>query len=123
MATYLREWRDLARPNGVALDAAGNLFVAELGFCAGMLEEMVPPTSDAPGGRVSVFGTDSELAARWGGAAHPTAPGDFFAPYHICVDPQGDVYVAEVTATGGGNYGLVSLDCHSLQKFCRIRFP
>ena len=117
---FLRQWCDLARPNGVAVDAAGNLFVAELGFCAGMLEGMVPPTSDAPGGRVSVFGADGELAARWGGGAHPTAPGDFFAPHHICVDPQGDVYVSEVVATGGGNYGLVSLDCHSLQKFCQI---
>jgi hypothetical protein len=53
----------------------------------------------------------------WGGGDNPTAPGDFFAPHDICIDSHGDVYVAEVVMSAGGNRGLVSPGCHSLQKF------
>ncbi len=114
---FLREWTDIARPCQVAFDAAGNLFVAELGFRAGMWPGTFPPSPDATGGRVSVFDPGGALLARWGGGVNPTAPGDFFAPHDICIDSHGDVYVAEVMMSAGGNRGLVSPDCHSLQKF------
>lgn len=114
---FLREWTDMARPCQVAFDAAGNLLVAELGYRAGMWPGTFPPTPDATGGRVSVFDPGGTLLARWGGGGNPTAPGDFFAPHDICMDSRGDVYVAEVVMSAGGNRGLVSPDCHSLQKF------
>ncbi len=114
---FLREWTEIARPCQVAFDAAGNLFVAELGYRAGMWPGTFPPTPDATGGRISVFAPGGALLARWGGGANPTAPGDFFAPHDICIDTRGDVYVAEVVMSAGGNRGLVSPDCHSLQKF------
>jgi hypothetical protein len=75
------------------------------------------PTPDATGGRVSIFDRRGELKARWGGGDDPCASGDFFAPHDIWVDSRGDIYVAEVVASAGGNRGLVSPDCHSLQKF------
>ncbi len=115
---FLREIGDLARPSQVAFDAAGNLFVAELGFRAGMWPGTFPPTPDATGGRVSIFDPKGVLLARFGGGENPTAPGDFFAPHDICVDSHGDVYVAEVVMSAGGNSGLVSPDCHTLQKLC-----
>lgn len=34
---------------------------------------------------------------------------------------KGDLYVSEVTYSGGGRWGMVPLDCHSLQKFVRVR--
>ncbi len=114
---FLREWRDIARPCQVAFDTAGNLFVAELGYRAGMWPGTFPPTPNATGGRVSVFDPSGTLLSRWGGGENPTAPGDFFAPHDICIDSRGDVYVAEVVMSAGGNRGLVSPDCHSLQKF------
>jgi DNA-binding beta-propeller fold protein YncE len=116
---YLAEWTDVARPCQVFV-ATDNVYVAELGFRAGMW----PGTAagaDAPGGRVSVFDRQGGLLARWGGGRNPCAPGDFFAPHGICVDPRGDVYVGEVVMSGGGNRGLVSPDCHALQKFIRVR--
>ena len=73
--------------------------------------------ADSPGGRVSIFDRTGELKARWGGGKNPSAPGDFFAPHDICVDSHGDVYVAEVVWSAGGNRGLVAADCHALQKF------
>ena len=39
----------------------------------------------------------------------------------IEADSEGDLYAAEVVVSGGGNRGLVPLDCHAPQKFARIR--
>ena len=92
-------------------------------FPSGPMSRMWPgttaPTADAPGGRVSVFDRHGQLRSRWGGGQNPCAPGDFFAPHGICVDSHGDIYVAEVTMSAGGNRGLVPPTCHTLQKFVR----
>ena len=114
---FLHEWPDIARPCQVAFDAAGNLFVAELGYRAGMWPGTSAPSPEATGGRISVFDPQGKLLARWGGGDNPTAAGDFFAPHDIRIDSRGDVYVAEVVMSAGGNRGLVSSDCHTLQKF------
>jgi DNA-binding beta-propeller fold protein YncE len=116
--TYLSEWTDVARPCHVFLDGAGNVYVAELGFRAGMWPGTTAP-ADAPGGRVSIFDRHGNLQARWGSGRSPCAPGDFFAPHGICVDSRGDIYVGEVVMSAGGSRGLVSTTCHTLQKFTR----
>jgi DNA-binding beta-propeller fold protein YncE len=115
---FLGEWSNVARPCQVTFDAGGNLFVAELGYRAGMWPGTFAPTPEATGGRVSVLDTEGIVLARLGGGEHPMEPGDFFAPHDICVDSRGDVYVAEVVISAGGNRGLVSPDCHTLQKLC-----
>ena len=117
---FIREMTNIARPCQVTFDGAGNLYIAELGYRAGMWPGTTAPSPDATGGRVSVFTPDGQLLARWGGGAKPTAPGDFFAPHDIRVDSHGDVYVSEVVMSAGGNRGLVSPTCHSLQKFTRL---
>jgi DNA-binding beta-propeller fold protein YncE len=116
---YLSEWTDLARPSQVFIDPAGDVYVAELGFRAGMWPGTTAPFPDAPGGRMSVFDMGCRLQARWGGGRDPCAAGDFFAPHDVCVDSRGSVYVAEVVWSAGGNRGLVPADCHALQKFTR----
>ncbi len=116
---FLEQRTNIARPCQVAFDANDNLYVAELGFKAGMWPGTTAPSVDATGGRVSVFDPQGNLLTRWGGGQKPTACGDFFAPHDIRVDSRGDVYVAEVVISAGGNRGLVSPDCHSLQKFVR----
>ncbi len=117
---FIREWSDIARPCQVAFDDAGNLYIAELGYRAGMWPGTSAPSPDATGGRVSIFSPDGQLLARWGGGENPTAAGDFFAPHDIRIDSHGDVYVSEVVMSAGGNRGLVSPTCHSLQKFTRL---
>jgi DNA-binding beta-propeller fold protein YncE len=116
---YLSEWTDVARPCQVFIDSVGNVYVAELGFHAGMWPGTTAPSADAPGGRVSIFDRNGVLTARWGGGRNPCAPGDFFAPHGIWVDGHGDLYVAEVVLSAGANRGLVSPTCHALQKFVR----
>jgi DNA-binding beta-propeller fold protein YncE len=117
--TSLSEWKDVARPCQVFIDGAGDVYVAELGFHAGMWPGITAPSTDAPGGRVSIFNRHGELRARWGGGQDPCAPGDFFAPHGICVDIHGDIYVAEVVMSAGGKRGQVPPSCHALQKFVR----
>lgn len=116
---YLTEWRDLARPCAVFLDPNGVVYVAELGFKAGMWPGTHAPTPDATGGRLSIFAPEGELLARWGGGADPLAADDFFAPHDLWVDPAGSIYMGEVTLSAGGNRGLVSPDCPCLRKFVR----
>ena len=118
--TFLEEWTDVARPCQVLVDAVGRVYVAELGFRAGMWPGTTAPTPDATGGRISVFDRGGRVLARWGGGSNPCAPGDFFAPHDLCLDSRGDLYVGEVTWSAGGNLGVVPADCHSLQKFARL---
>jgi sugar lactone lactonase YvrE len=118
---YLTEWTDVARPCQVFIDAAERVYVAELGWRAGMWPGTFAPSADATGGRVSIFDRRGLLLARWGGGRNPCSAGDFFAPHGIWCDSQGSVYVAEVVASAGGNRGLMPSNRHSLQKFVRCR--
>jgi len=115
---FIEEWTDVARPTEMFVDAEDNVFVAEVGWRAGMFPWMEPDPART-GGRVSVFNRQGELQARWGGGDDPYSPGDFFAPHGIWLDSQGSVYVAEVTWSAGGKKGIVASDCPSLRKFVR----
>lgn len=114
---FLREWTETARPMEVFFDSRGLAFVCDVGWKAGLFPWQSPPSQDPPGGYVRILDREGELLSRWGGGTDPCAPGDFFAPHDICVDSQGAVYVAEVCRSAGGYRGLVSLDCHTIQKF------
>jgi DNA-binding beta-propeller fold protein YncE len=117
---FLDQWTDVARPCQVWIDGRGSVYVAELGYRAGMWPGTEPPAPDATGGRLSVFDRDGLMLARWGGGSNPCAPGDFFAPHDLCLDSSGDLYVGEVTWSAGGREGAVPAECHSLQKFVRV---
>lgn len=117
---YMSEWVDVARPCQIFIDGADRVYVAELGWRAGIWPGTQSPTDDATGGRVSIFDHGGTLLARWGGGQNPCSPGDFFAPHDICGDSQGNLYVAEVVASAGANCGLVPANCHALQKFRRL---
>jgi sugar lactone lactonase YvrE len=111
---FIDQWTDVARPCDFFIDPAGRIFIAELGFQAGMFATRDP---GATGGRLSIFSPEGELLARWGGAKNPCAAGDFFAPHDVWIDSRGDFYVGEVNYTTGIRKGLVGPDSHTLQKF------
>ena len=116
---YVTEWTHVVRPDDLYIDSDDNLFVPELGLRAGLAPKAeIPP--HAPHARVSVLTLDGEVQTRFGGE-DPLAPGNFFAPHGIWADSRGDLYVSEVVYSAGGRQGLVPLDCHSLQKFVRVR--
>jgi DNA-binding beta-propeller fold protein YncE len=117
---FIAEWPDIARPCDVMIDNAGRVFVAEVGYRAGMWPGIEPPFPGAPGGRVSVFNSRGGLLARWGGGDNPTAPGDFYAPHDIWFDSRGDLYVSEVVRAASRGVKPSVGDYHTLQKFERI---
>jgi len=112
-------WPDIARPCQVACDASGNVYVAELGYRAGMWPGTSAPSSQATGGRVTILDSQGRRLGRFGGGEHPTAPGDFFAPHDVALNSHGDLFVAEVVYSAGGRRGFVPPDCHAIQMFMR----
>jgi DNA-binding beta-propeller fold protein YncE len=112
---FLEEWKDVARPDDLAIDLVGNVFVAELGPAGPYpFQAAFPP--DYPPSRVSVFTADGALQARWG-SRDSCAAGSFYAAHGICIDSRGDLYVGEVNWSAGGE--SVPAGCHTLQKFIR----
>lgn len=97
---FISQWPDINRPNDVAFDSEGRLYVLELG----------------PPGYLSIFTPDGQRLIRIG-AEDGCAPGSFYAPHGIWLDPYGDIYVGEVVlSTQRG----ARPDCHALQKLIKI---
>ncbi len=116
---YVGEWKEIARPCQIYIDNQDRAYIAEVGYKAGMWPG-TSTTPEAPGGRVSIFDLEGNLLSRFGGGDDPQAPHDFYAPHDICVDPWGDIYVAEVTMSAGGYKGIIPADTPSLRKFVRL---
>ncbi|MES2791501.1 MAG: peptidyl-alpha-hydroxyglycine alpha-amidating lyase family protein [Planctomycetota bacterium] len=117
---FLTEWTEIARPCDVKIAPDGNVYVAELGYRAGMWSGTVAPFPGATGGRVSIFNPEGKLLARFGGGEAPYSAGDFFAPHAIWLDSRGDFYLAEVCYTASRNVPPEEGRYHTLQKFSRI---
>ncbi len=104
---FIKEWRDLARPDYIYIDREGIVYIAELGHFTGLMPDMPEPTADSPPARVSILDLDGNLLARWGGQRRG-AIGDFEAAHAIWTDSRGDIYVGE------------TLDGKRIQKFARL---
>lgn len=117
---FVTEWTDVIRPAEVAIDAAGNIVVAELGFKTGMWPGTQAPSPDSPGGRLSIFDAQGKLLARFGGGQKPCEAGDFFAPHDIWIDSKANLYLAEVVRSCCKNQRPPVGDYHTLQKLERI---
>ncbi|MDG2382487.1 MAG: peptidyl-alpha-hydroxyglycine alpha-amidating lyase family protein [Pirellulaceae bacterium] len=117
---FIDQWTDVVRPTEVFVTDDSTVYVSELGARAGRWPGWPDAPTGAIGGRLSIFNSDGELLARWGGGDDPCAPGDFFAPHDVSVDCCGDIYVSEVVWSAGANKGAVSPQCHTIQKFSRM---
>ncbi len=110
---FLDEWTDVRRPTSL-FGYEGTIYVAELGFLAGLFSGMSTPEDRDPVARVTLRSFGGEVLLGWGGK-NGCKPGSFFAPHTICVDSSGDIYVGEVVSATRAPRG-----CHALQKFVRI---
>jgi sugar lactone lactonase YvrE len=125
---YLDEWTNTQRPNQIFMDADGRVYVGEGSWRPGTrtfqhgAEIQVTEANNEPA-RVAVFDADGTVLARWGGThalADACQPGNFASPHGLCVDSQGNIYVAEVTWSVGGKAGHLAPDCKTFQKFRRV---
>src|SRR5215471_12652551 len=60
----LAVWTDVARPMQVFIDKSDTVFVAEVGFRAGLFPWQAPPAHPV-GARLSIFDSDGKLLVRW----------------------------------------------------------
>jgi len=127
---FLGEWTEVQRPTKLVFDRHGVAIVAELTWREGLRSFRTGPIAKHRPSRVAVFDENGAVVARLGdegafderwGAADPCRPGNFCAPHGLALDPNGDLYVAEVTWTIGVSKGLVAPTCHTLQKFAARR--
>jgi sugar lactone lactonase YvrE len=98
---YLDEWTDLARPDDVCVDDAGNVYVAELGERAALFPFMPRPYGQDRVARISVLDLDGKLLMRWGD--DPAGGIQFVAPHNIAIDSTGSLYVGEVREAAGAD--------------------
>ena len=117
---FLTEWTDIARPCQLVIDDAGRVYVAELGYRAGMWPGTSAPTPESTGGRVRIFDSQGKELARFGGGLRPQEAGDFFAPHDIRLDSKGNLYISEVVWSANGRKFPDVGRYHTLQKFERI---
>jgi DNA-binding beta-propeller fold protein YncE len=111
---FISQWTDFAGPTGIALAADGNLVLCEFGY-----NPAVPTRYSVPSHgkrilpRLTVCSPEGELLAKFEGE-DKCAAGSFFAPHSLCLDPSGDIYVAEVPITRRAPGA-----CHTLQKLVK----
>jgi hypothetical protein len=119
---YLGEWNDFNRPCGIALDAEGRMYVAELWRPLGN-RSFVRDNADVDlPSRMTVLDSEGAVLDRWGDSVDDKgAAGNFIAPHAMAIDSRGDLYVGEVTYTYAIKNGLVGeeLAFHQIQKFVR----
>jgi DNA-binding beta-propeller fold protein YncE len=122
---YLSEWSSVQRPTQIVFDGRGRAIVSELTWRAGMTSFRKGPVAKSLASRVAILDMTGTVLARLGdegpidetwGAADPCRPGNFCAPHDLALDPNGDLYVAEVTYTIGVSKNLVPATCHTIQK-------
>ena len=63
---FLDEWTDLARPDDVCADDAGNVYVAELGERAALFPFMPSPWGKDRPARISVLDLQGNVQMSWG---------------------------------------------------------
>jgi len=123
---FLAEWTDVQRPTKLVFDHRGIAIVGELTWREGLRSFRNGPIARHLPSRVAMFDASGVVLARLGdqgpldetwGAADPCRAGNFCAPHGLALDPNGDLYVAEVTWTIGASKGLVGPGCHTIQKF------
>jgi sugar lactone lactonase YvrE len=122
--TYLKSWDWLNRPDDLFIDAAQNLYIAELGWALPYhavphyRTMTAPPVGHAPIARVTICDLDGRIQTQIGGF-DPVLPGNFIAPHGIWADSRGDFYVGEVVKASGAIEHFAPLTCHAFQKFVR----
>jgi len=118
---YVEEWTDVQRPTALYSGADGLVYVSELWWRPGQRSFRNGEITSERYARVSILDDRGKMVGRFATESDPCAVGNLCAPHGLWVDSRGDLYVGEVTYTFGVSRGAVPADCHSFQKFVRVR--
>jgi sugar lactone lactonase YvrE len=119
---YLTEWHDVQRPTQVISRGDGLVYVSELQWMPGQASFRHGTAHDRKPARISIYNESGQLQGRLeevGGSA--CAAGSVGAPHSLAVDSTGAIYVGEVTYTFLISRGHAPADCHTFQKFARVK--
>jgi hypothetical protein len=111
---FTGEWTDFHRPSGIVI-RHDQVYISELPWRPGFRTWRNGTVSGNHPGRITVRTLGGTVLATFGGV-DPFAPGGLSAPHGLCVDAQGDLYVAEVTWTDGVRKGIYPEDFHTFLK-------
>jgi DNA-binding beta-propeller fold protein YncE len=112
---FITMWNNIHRPDGIALDRAGNFFIGELNAIDGM--EGCPGL----GHRVSIYNLQGQLQTRIGDPEEGEGPTQFTAPHGVAVDSEGSLYVGDVAYTISGSKMKPPRKLKCFRKFRRVR--
>ena len=109
-------WPDVVQPSDIRVDDRGYVYIGMEHMASGK-ERMSGGTftSNRPS-KLSIRDLDGVELATWGDDAY--APGSFMSAHSLCLDSQGDLYVAETPATDMGD--RYKPGTKLVQKFVRI---
>jgi DNA-binding beta-propeller fold protein YncE len=115
----LETWTDVQRPQGIFIDAAELVYVAEGAWPVGwesrrpgggVFSKRVP-------GRISIYDLDGNVLARWE-QPDPNEGGFLLSPHGIWSDTEGSIYVGTNVGTVGAILGQEGGEC--VLKFARL---
>jgi hypothetical protein len=125
---FMDQWLGIDRPAGMCRDKRGNFFLTELGEHNMRFKkrDYGRPLCKTP--QIHILNNKGETLGYLGGPAdvklseeEMCAPGRFATPHGCWVDMDDNLYVTEPVGTVIRNGRLTPIDCHTLQKFARIR--
>lgn len=114
---FITEWTDFHRPSS-AVVRHDQIYICELAWRPGFRTWRNGVVTAHHPGRITVRDMKGTVLATVGGV-DPFLPGGLSAPHGLCVDSNGDIYVAEVTWTDGGQSGRYPEDFHTFLKLSR----
>lgn len=114
----LARWPDFSRTAAVHVSRWGKQLVLVGEYFGGGVEAYT--TAMRLGPRVSILGGEGRLYARLGEMSYGDEPGRFYAPHCVAEDPQGNIYVAEVSYTEYGKNMVPPRELRSLQKLVPV---
>jgi sugar lactone lactonase YvrE len=112
-------WTSVTRPGDLLIDASGHVFVGEMAWNTDETHLDGRPFASDRVAQVSIRDLDGNVLTRWGGD-DPCGPASFASPHGMCLDSQGNLYVAEVAHTALSRSNRWHPGCHPLQKFMRV---
>ena len=114
--SYLAVWTDVQRPQGIFIDDAGLVYVAE-GAWPGWESQRFGEFSRPVPGRISVYDRDGSVLARWR-QPDPGEDGYLLSPHGIWSDSEGSIYVGTNVGTFGEILGQEDAEC--VLKYARL---